>query len=57
MYPSKNYKEGKPQKKAPKNAFYYFMISFKEEQAKKGITYKNMTEVAEAAGAIWPVIF
>lgn len=54
MYSSNNGKEGKPKKKAPKNAFYYFMISFKDEQAKKGITYKNMTEVAEAAGSIWP---
>ncbi|CAG9788402.1 unnamed protein product [Diatraea saccharalis] len=40
-------------KKQPRNAFYFFMIDYKEEQRKKGINYANMAEVAEAAGPLW----
>ncbi|KAJ8719437.1 hypothetical protein PYW08_011612 [Mythimna loreyi] len=40
-------------KKAPKNAFYYFMQDFKDEQQKKGITYPNLAEVSKAADPEW----
>ncbi|XP_072943387.1 protein maelstrom homolog [Epargyreus clarus] len=40
-------------KKAPKNAFYFFMVDFREEQRKKGINYGKMNEVADAAGPFW----
>ncbi|XP_052748886.1 protein maelstrom homolog [Galleria mellonella] len=40
-------------KKPPRNAFYYFMINFKEEERKKGINYANLAEVADAAGPAW----
>ncbi|XP_049874962.1 protein maelstrom homolog [Pectinophora gossypiella] len=40
-------------KKPPRNAFYYFMLDFKEQQRKKGINYGNMNEVAQAAGPEW----
>ncbi|CAB3227826.1 unnamed protein product [Arctia plantaginis] len=40
-------------KKAPKNAFYYFMLDFKEEQQKKGIHYENLAEVSKAADPEW----
>ncbi|CAK1542941.1 unnamed protein product [Leptosia nina] len=40
-------------KKPPKNAFYFFMLDFKEEQRKKGNMLKNMAEVVEVAGPIW----
>ncbi|CAG5043626.1 unnamed protein product [Parnassius apollo] len=40
-------------KKPPRNAFYFFMVDFKEQQRKKGIHYGNMAEVAEAAGPVW----
>lgn len=43
-------------KKAPKNAFYYFMLDFKEQQQKKGINYANLAEVAKAADPEWRVI-
>lgn len=42
-------------KKSPRNSFYFYMVHFKEEQRKKGINYKNMAEVAEAAGPSWRV--
>lgn len=42
-------------KKPPRNAFYFYMIDFKEEQRKKGIHYANMKEVADAAGPAWQV--
>ncbi|KAJ2951395.1 hypothetical protein O0L34_g13539 [Tuta absoluta] len=41
-------------KKQPRNAFYFYMLYFKEEQRKKGIHYANMREVSEAAGPRWP---
>ncbi|CAG4961609.1 unnamed protein product [Colias eurytheme] len=40
-------------KKPPRNAFYFYMVNFKEEQRMKGIHYENMAEVAEAAGPLW----
>ncbi|KAL4720172.1 hypothetical protein ACJJTC_016448 [Scirpophaga incertulas] len=40
-------------KKQPRNAFYFYMQDFKEEQRIKGIHYNNMAEVAEAAGPLW----
>ncbi|XP_013162300.1 PREDICTED: protein maelstrom homolog [Papilio xuthus] len=40
-------------KKAPRNAFYYYMLNFKKEQQEKGIHYANMAEIAEAAGPSW----
>ncbi|RVE42830.1 hypothetical protein evm_012505 [Chilo suppressalis] len=40
-------------KKQPRNAFYFYMLDYKEEQRKKGINYGNMAEVAEAAGPLW----
>ncbi|XP_046968070.1 protein maelstrom homolog [Vanessa cardui] len=40
-------------KKPPRNAFYFYMLDFKEEQRKKGVNYKNLAEVAEAAGPSW----
>ncbi|XP_073945972.1 germ-plasm component protein maelstrom [Choristoneura fumiferana] len=40
-------------KKPTRNAFYFYMLDFKEEQRKKGINYKNMAEIAEAAGPLW----
>lgn len=42
-------------KKAPKNAFFYFMQDFKEQQQKKGITYANLVEVSKAADPEWRV--
>lgn len=42
-------------KKPPRNAFYFYMLDFKEEQRKKGINFKNMAEIAEAAGPLWRV--
>lgn len=44
-------------KKQPRNAFYFFMLDFKEEQRKKSIVYANMVEVANAAGPAWTVSF
>lgn len=41
-------------KKVVRNAFYFYMMDFKEEQRKKGIIYANMKEVADAAGPLWP---
>ncbi|KAJ8720054.1 hypothetical protein PYW07_012097 [Mythimna separata] len=40
-------------KKAPKNAFYYFMLDFKDEQSKKGINYASLAEVSKAADPEW----
>ncbi|XP_045536892.1 protein maelstrom homolog [Papilio machaon] len=40
-------------KKAPRNAFYFYMLNFKKEQQEKGINYANMAEIAEAAGPSW----
>ncbi|KAJ0176264.1 hypothetical protein K1T71_008438 [Dendrolimus kikuchii] len=40
-------------KKAPRNAFYFYMLDFKEEQRLKGIHYANMKEVADAANPSW----
>ncbi|VVD03398.1 protein maelstrom homolog [Leptidea sinapis] len=40
-------------KKAVKNAFYYYMLDFKEQQRKAGQDFKNLKEVAEAAGPAW----
>nr|XP_034833051.1 protein maelstrom homolog [Maniola hyperantus] len=40
-------------KKPSRNAYYYFMLEFKEEQRKKGIHYANMNEVSAAAGPIY----
>ena len=42
-------------KKAPKNAFFYFMHDFKAEQQQKGINYGNLTDVAKAADPEWRV--
>ncbi|KAF5308908.1 hypothetical protein FQR65_LT00608 [Abscondita terminalis] len=39
-----------PKNKACKNAFYHYMMDFKEKEPGK---YKNMQEVAEAAGQYW----
>lgn len=40
-------------KKAPRNAFYFFMLDFKDKQQKKGINYGNLNEVAKAADPEW----
>ncbi|XP_050344296.1 protein maelstrom homolog [Nymphalis io] len=40
-------------KKSSGNSFYFYMLDFKEEQSKKGVVYRNMAEVAEAAGPSW----
>ncbi|KAI5644825.1 piRNA pathway germ-plasm component domain-containing protein [Phthorimaea operculella] len=40
-------------RKPPRNAFYFFMVHFKEEQRQNGITYANMAEVSQAAGPLW----
>ncbi|XP_041981194.1 protein maelstrom homolog [Aricia agestis] len=40
-------------KKAPKNAFFFYMQSFREEQKKKGVHYESTAEVATAAGPSW----
>lgn len=42
-------------KKTVRNAFYWFMLDFKEEQRRKGTVYQNLKEVAEAAGPAWTV--
>lgn len=42
-------------KKVPRNAFYYFMQDFREEQQKKGINYENLAECAKAADPEWRV--
>lgn len=44
-------------KKAPRNAFYFYMLDFKKEQLEKGINYANMGEIAEAAGPSWKVMY
>ncbi|XP_059046634.1 protein maelstrom homolog [Achroia grisella] len=40
-------------KKPIRNAFYYYMLDFKEEQKKIGINYANLADVATAAGPSW----
>lgn len=42
-------------KKTPKNAFFYFMIDFREEEKKKGKIFENMNEVQRAADPAWRV--
>ncbi|KAG6461238.1 hypothetical protein O3G_MSEX012495 [Manduca sexta] len=43
-------------KKPPRNAFYYYMLDFRENQKKLDITYQSLKEVAEAAGPSWKTI-
>ncbi|KAG7302299.1 hypothetical protein JYU34_013795 [Plutella xylostella] len=45
--------QSKMPKKPPRNAFYFYMQHFKEEERKRGNMYKNLAEVAEAAGPLW----
>lgn len=40
-------------KKQPKNAFFYFMLDFKQKQEKQGIKFRGMPDVADKAGLIW----
>lgn len=40
-------------KKAPKNAFFYYMQDFKQEQQEKGINYGSLADVAKAADPEW----
>ncbi|PZC82168.1 hypothetical protein B5X24_HaOG210976 [Helicoverpa armigera] len=43
-------------KKAPKNAFFYFMLNYKDEQQKKGINYGSLADVSVAAGEVWKTV-
>ncbi|XP_063828800.1 protein maelstrom homolog isoform X1 [Ostrinia nubilalis] len=40
-------------KRQVRNAFYFYMIDFREQQKKIGIQYGNIREVSEAAGPSW----
>ncbi|KAH9645098.1 hypothetical protein HF086_005643 [Spodoptera exigua] len=40
-------------KKPPRNAYYFFMHDFKEEQRLKGINYATLADVAKAADPVW----
>lgn len=42
-------------KKQAKNAYFYFMIDFRDEQKQNGVNYANMTEVQQAADPVWRV--
>lgn len=42
----------KKQKQTAKNAYYYFMLDFKEKQ---GRNFRSLAEVADAAGPHWSV--
>jgi hypothetical protein len=42
--------------KKTKNAFYYYMLDYKEEQKKiNNFTFENMAQLADAAGIEWRV--
>ncbi|XP_068631257.1 protein maelstrom homolog [Battus philenor] len=40
-------------KKPPKNAFYFYMLDFKQQEKEKGIEYENLAKVAIAADPSW----
>ncbi|CAG9583039.1 unnamed protein product [Danaus chrysippus] len=40
-------------KKPVRNAFYFYMLDYKEEQRQKGVNYSNLAAVADAAGPLW----
>ncbi|XP_047115467.1 protein maelstrom homolog [Schistocerca piceifrons] len=42
-----------PKKKQPKNAFYFFVMEFKDQMARKGVIYPNHKEAFDAAGPEW----
>jgi len=46
----------KKKKKQPKNAFYFFMLKFKNEEEAKGVRFPGgLKEVADIAAPIWNV--
>lgn len=42
-------------KKPPKNAFFFYMLHFKEQEAKRGHYYGALPEVSSAASDSWKV--
>ena len=45
-----------PKNKAPKNGFYYFMVSLREGGRNGGHYFQDLAQVAEYAGPIWKVL-
>lgn len=43
-------------KKAPRNAFYYYMLDFKREKEASGETFRGMDDVATRAGCVWTTL-
>lgn len=42
-------------KKQPKNAFFYFMLHFKEEERRRGRQFNSLADVSAAASKPWQV--
>lgn len=42
-------------KKQPKNAFFYFMLHFKEEERRRGRQFNSLSDVSAAASKPWQV--
>lgn len=42
-------------KKPPKNAFFFYMLHFKDQEARRGKHYGALMEVSKAASDSWKV--